>query len=117
MSRSIINGLFGLLFNIAAASLVVAVLLLVGALLGGIEMVWVGRTGIILQILGISLFVVEFMGVAQEGQSPLRWWLRRLAHEDGETSAPNLWPRQMLLIIGAGSLVMGLLMQLLSSWG
>ena len=117
MSRGIINGLFGILFNVAAAALVMALLLLAGALVGGIDMVWLSRTGIILQILGISLFVLEFMGVAQQGQSPLRWWLGKLAHEDGNTSMPSPWPRQMLLVVGAGSLVMGLLLQLLSSWG
>ena len=116
MSRVIINGLFGVLFNLATAALVLAVMLLIGGLVGGVEMVWLSRTGIILQILGVSLFVLEFVGVAQQGQSPLRWWINKLAHDDGSNSRPELWPRQMLLIIGAGTLIFGLLLQLLSSW-
>ncbi len=116
MSRGIINGLFGILFNLATAALVLAVMLLIGGLVGGVEMVWLSRTGIILQILGISLFVLEFVGVAQQGQSPLRWWISKLATDDVNSSRPELWPRQMLLIIGAGTLIFGLLLQLLSSW-
>ncbi len=116
MSRGIINGLFGLFFNLAAAALVLAALLLIGGLAGDVEMVWLGRTGIILQILGVSLFVLEFVGVAQQGQSPLRWWIEKLATDEGNDSRPEMWPRQMLLIIGAGTLIFGLLLQLLSSW-
>ena len=116
MSKGIVNGLFGIFFNLATAALIVGLLLIAGALRGSVEAVWVARTGIILEILGVSLFALEYVGVAQQGQSPLRWWLRKLIHDDITTPTPALWPRQMVLLLGVGTLVTGLGLQLLSSW-
>ena len=114
MTRGIINWLFGVFFNLVTATLIVGVALAAGAWRGTIEMAWLSRTGFILQILGVSLFAMEYMGVAQQGQSPLRWWLRRLAHDD--LAAPALWPRQMVLMLGGSALLVGLALQLVSSW-
>ena len=116
MAAGIIVWFFGLLFNLAVAGLVVGVLLIMRALWGDVEMVWLNRAGLSLQVLGITLFTLEYVGVAQQGQSLLRWWLRKLTRGDAGTVMPALWPRQMILIVGASALVLGLLLQVLSWW-
>ena len=116
MVRGLLNGLFGLLFNLATVTLVVGIILLIGALKGGADMVWLARTGLILEVLGISIFALEYVGITRHGYSPIRWWLRKLIGQDERDSPVNLWPRQLVVTIGLAVVVAGLLLQFLSSW-
>ena len=116
MRQGTVNFVFGLLFNVAVAALIAGALLFIGALRGSIDMVWVGRIGIAIEILGVAMLALDYVGVTQHGQSPLRWWLRRLINADSNAPMPTLWPRQVVLILGVGALVAGLALQLVSSW-
>lgn len=115
MNKGLIRWLFGLIFNITAVALLAGILVALGSLRGEVDTRWVGRMGVILQVLGILLLVLDYTGVVHEGQSPLRWWLRRLGR-DPEGVRPALWPMQAVTIVGVGALLLGLLLQLASSW-
>ncbi|MCH2314954.1 MAG: hypothetical protein MK524_00895 [SAR202 cluster bacterium] len=114
MSKGIANRLLGIFFNLAAALLLAGALLIPGAVWGGVEVVWLIRMGIVLQLVGILLLAADYFGFGQDGYSPLRWWIARLNNR--EADAPVLWPRQTLLTVGVSTLVMGLLVQFLASW-
>jgi hypothetical protein len=114
MSRGIASWLLGVIFNLAAALLLTGVLLIPGAVWGGIEPIWLSRVGIVLQLVGIMLLAADYLGFGQDGESPLRWWLARLKNR--EAGAPTLWPRQTLLTVGVSTLVAGLFLQFLASW-
>ena len=114
MSKGIANRLLGIFFNLAAALLLAGALLIPGAVWGGVEVVWLIRMGIVLQLVGILLLAADYFGFGQDGYSPLRWWIDRL--NTREADAPVLWSRQTLLTVGVSTLVMGLLVQFLASW-
>lgn len=114
MSRGIANWLLGIFFNLAAALLLAGVLLIPGAMWGGVEPIWLSRMGIVLQLVGIMLLAADYLSFGQDGESPLRWWIARLNNR--EVSAPALWPRQTLVTVGVSTLVVGLLLQFLASW-
>ena len=114
MSKGIANRLLGIFFNLAAALLLAGALLIPGAVWGGVEVVWLIRMGIVLQLVGILLLAADYFGFGQDGYSPLRWWIDRLNNR--EADAPVLWPRQTLLTVGVSTLVTGLLLQFLASW-
>ncbi len=114
MSRGIASWLLGVFFNLAAALLVAGALMIPGAVWGGVEVVWLSRMGIVLQLVGIILLAADYFGFGQDGESPLRWWIDRLNSRG--TGSPAMWPRQTLLTFGASAVVMGLLLQFLASW-
>jgi len=114
MSRGISNWLLGIFFNLAAALLLAGVLMIPGAMWGGVEPVWLSRMGIVLQLAGVMLLAADYLGFGQDGESPLRSWMSHLVNR--ETGTPVLWPRQTLVTIGASTLVVGLFLQILASW-
>ena len=114
MSKGIANWLLGIFFNLAAALLLAGALLISGAVWGGVEVVWLIRIGIVLQLVGILLLAADYFGFGQDGYSPLRWCIDRLNNREADT--PVLWPRQTLLTVGVSTLVTGLLLQFLASW-
>lgn len=114
MPKEIANWLLGIFFNISAALLFAGALLIPGAIWGGIEVVWLSRVGIVLQLVGIMLLAADYFGFGQDGESLLRWWTAR--PNNREEGTPAMWPRQTLLTVGVSTLVMGLLLQFLASW-
>lgn len=114
MSKGIASWILGIFFNLAAALLLAGALLAPGAMWRGVEVVWLTRTGIVLQLVGILLLAADYFGFGQDGYSPLRWWIDRL--NSREADAPVLWPRQTLLTVWVSTLVMGLLLQFLARW-
>ena len=114
MSKGIANWLLGIFFNLAAALLLAGALLIPDAVWGGVEVVWLIRMGIVLQLVGILLLATDYFCFGQDGYSPLRWWIDR--PNNREVDAPVLWPCQALLTVGVSTLVMGLLLQFLASW-
>ena len=114
MSKGIANWLLGIFFNLAAALLLAGALLIPDAVWGGVEVVWLIRMGIVLQLVGILLLATSYFCLRQDGYNPLRWWIDR--PNNREVDAPVLWPRQALLTVGVSTLVMGLLLQFLASW-
>ena len=114
MSRGIAGWLLGIFFNLAAALLLAGVLLIPGAVWGGVEVVWLSRVGIVLQLVGVMLLAADYFGFGQDGESPLRWWIDRLDNRDADS--PSMWPRQALLTFGVSAVVMGLALQFMASW-
>ena len=114
MSKGIANWLLGIFFNLAAALLFAGALLIPDTVWGGVEVVWLIRMGIVLQLVGILLSATGYFCFRQDGYSPLRWWIDR--PNNREVDAPVLWPCQALLTVGVSTLVMGLLLQFLASW-
>ena len=78
MSKGIANRLLGIFFNLAAALLLAGALLIPGAVWGGVEVVWLTRMGIVLQLVGILILAADYFCFGQDGYSPLRWWIDRL---------------------------------------
>lgn len=116
MKRAMINGLFGLFFNLFTASLVAGVLVFIGVLNGSVELVWLTRTGIVLEVLGVGLIALEFLGGARHRVSPSRWWLRKLLHDNRGPGISLAWSRHSILGVSGVALLAGLLLQLLTRW-
>ena len=117
MPKGLVYVLFGILFQAVSVSIIGGLLVFISATLGEIGTQWISRTGLILELMGLTMLVLEYVGFAQLGQSPARWWVRKLTTNGAaDEDNPPLWPRQMVILIGIGAFVMGLALQLLGSW-
>ncbi len=112
---------FGLLFQAVVLSLLGGVLIAVSAFRGVVGMEWLFRVGLALQLMGLTLLALEYLGFSQSGSSPLRWWVRShrgLAHRGSAQpgARPAAWPGQAVVILGVAAIALGLALQLLGSF-
>ena len=114
--KDVTHILFGIASQLVALSILGGVLVLVAVWRGGLGAEWVSRFGLILELLGLLVLFLEYLGVAQFGQSPLRRWIRSFTGTGNGEPPYSPWPRQMVIILGVTALIMGLALQLLGSF-
>lgn len=107
---------FGLLFQAVTLSIIGGILVSVSALRGAVGMEWLIRVGLALELMGLMMLFLEYVGFAQSGESPLRWWVRSLGGRPRRESPPATWPRQAVVVLGVAAIVLGLILQLLGSF-
>ena len=116
MLRSAINLLFVLVLNASVVLAVFAAISAVGVFRGTVDVLWLARVGLILEVVGLAMFALEYFGSRWLGQGPLRWWLRKLEGIEPSGSLNETWPRQVTVSIGACAIVGGIVLQLVSSF-
>jgi hypothetical protein len=114
--KDLASVVFGLLFQAVALSIIGAILLAVSALRGTVELEWLARFGLALQLMGLMLLVLDYAGADRTGPSQLRWWVRYHTGSAGPGSRPDTWPGQVVIILAVAALVVGLVLQLLGTF-
>ena len=116
LGKDLAGLVFGLLFQAVVLGIIGGILLPISALRGSVEMEWVARVGLVLQLLGIMLLLLDYAELDQSGPGRLRWWVRsRSGSANGEVR-PGAWPGQMVVILAVTAIVLGLALQLLGSF-
>ena len=66
--------------------------------------------------MGLTLLVLEYVGLSQSGSSPLKWWVRSHRGSAQPGARPATWPGQAVIVLGVAAIALGLLLQLLGSF-
>ena len=115
MLRSAVNLIFVVVLNVGAVVVVFVAISAVGVFRGTVDVLWLARLGLILEVMGLAMFALEYFGSRWFGQGPIRWWLRKLEGIDPSSSRDS-WPRHLTVSVGACAVVGGIVLQLVSSF-
>jgi hypothetical protein len=117
LGKDLAGLVFGLLFQAVVLAIIGGILLPISALRGSVEMEWVARVGLVLQLLGIMLLLLDYAELDQSGPGRLRWWVRSRSGSAANAEVrPGAWPGQMVVILAVAAIVLGLALQLLGSF-
>ncbi len=116
MVRNAVNLIFVMVINASILIAVFTAIVLFGVMRGTIDVLWLVRLGLILEVLGVVMFALEYIGSKRFGRGPIWWWLRKLELIDTMGASSDSLLRQATLLLMASVVVGGITLQFVSSF-